>query len=384
MNMNLPASRTPNFIRQTGLSLVEMMVSIAISLVVLSGVVNVLVVSKSNFISLREMSALQENARFALKYMTDEIRMSGASGCSAPVQVGNAINGGSAAWYMSGVGLKGYEYDAGINTFPADFRASVRTNTDALAISRGSSTGLQVTGHNANSAVISLATNTSYPQGTIFVMGSANCDAVGIFQMTGPNNGNANNIVHNTGGSIAPGNCSKGIGVAPTFASADCTTEANLANVSFGAGATLSLLQSEAYFVGNSESDSTVPALLRQRMALNTGTSTPYTLSEELVQGVENMQILYGVDRIVSSTGAVGNDGLADVYVKASGITGIAPWIWSNVVSVRLTLRMRSINPVYANNETYPVFEGITGTDGTDRYMRQTVSSTVMIRNYKK
>ncbi len=380
--MSHPVSRTKRSIRQTGFTLVELMVSITISLVVLAGVVNTLVVSKSNFISQREMASLQENARFALKYMTDEIRMAGASGCSTPLHVANSINGGSAAWYMSGAGLQGYEYDAGVATFPSDFRANVRANTDSIAISSGTSTGLQVTGHNPNSAVISVSPNATFPQGMIMVMGSANCDDVGIFQMSGPNNGNANHIDHNTGAGITPGNCSKSLGVAPGVPNADCTTSGNLTSVSFGAGSTLMALQSEAYYVGNSESDSTVPALFRQRMALNTGTSTPYTVAEELVQGVENMQILYGVDQIVSTTGAAGNDGLADAYVKASSLTTSAQW--SNVVSVRLSLRMRSVNPVYTTNVDYPVFEGVAGTNGSDLFMRQYVSSTIMIRNYKK
>ena len=143
-------------------------------------------------------------------------------------------------------------------------------------------------------------------------------------------------------------------------------------------------LHSEAYYIGNSDSDATVPALFRERMMVNTTTSAAYTAHEELVQGVENMQILYGMDKYDYTNTVAGNDGLADAYVKANAITGVAPLVWSNVVSVRITLRLRSINAVYTSNVDYPVFEGVTGTDGSDRYMRQTVSSTIMIRNYKK
>lgn len=133
-------------------------------------------------------------------------------------------------------------------------------------------------------------------------------------------------------------------------------------------------LRSEAYYVGASEADATVPALFRERMLLNTTTSDLYTAAEELVQGIENMQILYGLDNS-------GSNGIADIYVQADNVLVNTTANWQKVVTVRLILRMRSVNPVYNENVDYPVFEGVTGTNGSDRFMRQTVSTTIQIRN---
>jgi type IV pilus assembly protein PilW len=130
---------------------------------------------------------------------------------------------------------------------------------------------------------------------------------------------------------------------------------------------------SEAFYVGNSTTDSTVPALFRERMLVNAATYTPYTAAEELVQGIENMQVLYGYD--------ADNNGLADRYMKANDSTFATATNWNNVVSVRLTVRMRSIYPVYNKAMSYGTFEGISGTSGSDAYMRQTLSTTVMMRN---
>jgi type IV pilus assembly protein PilW len=207
---------------------------------------------------------------------------------------------------------------------------------------------------------------------------------MGIFQINAT--ASTTNLSHATGTAV-PGNAVNGLwqlstGIPRTYYNAAGSINAG-ATAPTGTGFTqdssVMALHSEAYFVGNSESDATVPALFRDRMQVNTTTNTAYTVEEELVQGVENMQVLYGMD--------TNGDGLADQYVKASGVTGIGSLIWRNVVSVRVTMRLRSIAPVYVNNETYAAFDdgagnAIAGTGGSDRYMRQIISTTIMLRNF--
>lgn len=353
-------------IKQAGLSLVELMVSIAISMTVLSGVVQVLVVSKSNFVTEKELATLQENARFAIKFMADEIRMAGFTGCSStPLYVANALNGSAGSWYLGGAGLQGFDYDAGASSFPVEFRADVAPNTDSVVIRRGEKSGLAISSHNSNSAQLGLNQNHSLKKGQIIMMTTPDCQQVGIMQMSNTNDNNTiSNVVHNTGSGTSPGNCTKYLGGNFTCASGTASSK------SYGQGSSIMTMRSEAYYVGVSELDSTVPALHRERLLLNTSTDSVYTAAEELVQGVENMQILYGLDNAF-------NDGIADMYVKAnSGLMN-----WNNVVSVRLSLRMRSIFSVYNENVDFPEFDGVTGTDGSDRFMRQTVTTTIQIRN---
>ena len=82
------------------------------------------------------------------------------------------------------------------------------------------------------------------------------------------------------------------------------------------------------------------------------------------------MQVSYGVD-------LVGDDGLADQYMDADN----GSIDWDGVVSVRLNLRLRSLFTVYNENVAYGEFLGIADTDGTDRFLRQTVGTTVQLRN---
>jgi len=383
--MHHPISITPQRLRQAGMTLVELMVSITIALIVLSGVVQVLVVSKSNFVSIREMAGLQENARFAIKYLTDEIRQAGSSGCMypAPVYTTNVIKGGYGSWYLDQPGLQGYEYDAGVATYPIEFRADVKANTDAIVVRRAEQIGLRLTGEVLNSALITTNIAHPYKIGQPMVVVTPDCEQMGVFQINATTA--TTNLSHGTGTAV-PGNAVAGLwgSVVKTYYNAAGTLGAGVAPLGNGypVDSSVLALHSEAYYIGNSESDATVPALFRERMQVNTTTNTAYTAEEELVQGVENMQVLYGMD--INSTPG---DGLADQYVKANAITGVSPMLWRNVVSVRITMRLRSIAPVYINNETYAAFDdgagnAIAGTNGSDRYMRQTISTTIMVRNF--
>ncbi len=352
--------------RQLGLSLVELLVALAIGMTVMSGVVQVLVVSKSNFIAERELASLQENARFALRFLSDEIRMAGFNGCSStPLNYANSVNGSAGSWYLDGTGLQGFEHEAGNLSFPSEFRTAVLSNTDAIVIRRGErATGLSVSGsHNFNSANLPLNKNHAYKPGQIMVIATPDCQQVGVFQISGPtnNNNNADNMVHNTG-SATPGNCTKFLGGNFT-----CASAGSAVGVSYPNGSSVMELSSQALFVGQSTVGGGIPALFRQILALSG--SSAATTREELVQGVELMQILYGLDTT--------DNGVANLYVKANH----ASMNWKRVVSVRLFLRMRSINPVYNSNETYPAFMGISGTGGSDRFMRQIVTTTIQIRN---
>lgn len=65
-----------------GFTLLELLIAMAMGIVVMSGVVSVLVVSKSNYVTERELATLQENARFAIRFLTQEIQMAGYNGCN--------------------------------------------------------------------------------------------------------------------------------------------------------------------------------------------------------------------------------------------------------------------------------------------------------------
>ena len=124
-----------NPLKATGFTLLELLIAMAMGIAVMSGVVSVLVVSKSNYITERELAGLQENARFALKFLTEEIQMAGYNGCNNDaLNVANSVNvSADDSWYLGGVGLEGYE-EFDNETDRADFPMIMKTLLPTIAI----------------------------------------------------------------------------------------------------------------------------------------------------------------------------------------------------------------------------------------------------------
>lgn len=74
-----------------GLSLVELMIALVISLVLMLGVVQVFMASQAASRLSEGASRVQENARFALDFLERDIRMAGHMGCvNDQAQIGRA------------------------------------------------------------------------------------------------------------------------------------------------------------------------------------------------------------------------------------------------------------------------------------------------------
>lgn len=68
--------------KQSGLSLVELMISITLGLVLMAGVIQVFLSSRVVFSTQQAMSRAQENGRLGMELMSEDIRMAGYWGCT--------------------------------------------------------------------------------------------------------------------------------------------------------------------------------------------------------------------------------------------------------------------------------------------------------------
>ncbi|MBU0537563.1 MAG: prepilin-type N-terminal cleavage/methylation domain-containing protein, partial [Gammaproteobacteria bacterium] len=68
---------------QQGFGLVELMISITLGLVLSTAVIQVFVASNSSSTLQQSLAQVQENARFAMRMLGEEIRMSGYMGCTS-------------------------------------------------------------------------------------------------------------------------------------------------------------------------------------------------------------------------------------------------------------------------------------------------------------
>lgn len=335
--------------RSSGFSLVELMVALVIGLFLMVGVIQLLIGSKQSYRFHDALSRLQENGRFALETMTRDIRMAGYRGCVSPeVPINNALNTPTAYLWNFDQPIQGFESTAAGAWTPAldaSFTSPLAaTNVDAITI-RGAD-GL------AGQAVLAQGSGTAnlqVPVGSFAacdIAVAANCQQATVFQVTGVAGGN---LAHAAGG-CAPGNATNDLGQDYV-------------------GGEVAPMSTKNYYIRTGESGA--PALWRRMNAAP---------AQELVEGVERMEIRYGVCQGTELSKRRVNP----PYVNANAVAN-----WADVCSVRIDLLLVSLSDRLRTTEqgqTHTIiFPADTGTQivipAGDRRLRQAFSATVGIRN---
>ncbi len=298
--------------RQAGIGLIELMISITLGLFLISGAVGVFISSKSTQGFNTELSWIQDNARFTMATLTRDIRMAGYFGCSSSQNITNTLNSGS-EWYLDfNIGVEGWD---GSESFPTGFPSAYNSNaasgfpdSDLITIRSASETELRIDTSPGGGGAANLQLFDDHPFADGDILVASDCNQTSIFQATGmPGGANSHVIVHNTGAG-SPGNCVSELG------GGGCSGPAPAAPSPFDSdnGATVSQIQSHGYFVDLADDGS--PALFRRDMCASSGDAALRNV--ELVQGVENMQVVYGHDS--------NDDDYADHYIDATDVTSSA------------------------------------------------------------
>lgn len=346
---------------QMGFSIVELMIAMVLGLVLMAGVIQVFITSKQTFNLNEEMNWIQENARYSAGFLAEDLRMAGYYGCASRASsIANVLNNPSSSWvtdFSKGV----FGYDGNASSFPSstfsqpsitNFSPATFPKSDVFTVHKADfDNAFQVTGHNANSAVIDVQGTHAFGQGTILIV--SDCNHTAIFQTTG---NQTNKVNHNKGNSVSPGNCTKGLGL-PVVCSANGT------GYTYKDDAFIMQAIGHAYFVAAASNG--VPSLFRR--TLQSGGTT--TVDQELVQGVENLQVMYGVDS--------DDDGIPNRYLRADQVAS-ADWA-TRVISVQLTMLLRSMTEL-ASAPQQISYLGVSYTPN-DRFVRRVFSTTVKLRN---
>lgn len=365
-----------------GVSLVELMVSLTLGMLLMVVIGNAYVAARQAFRTMDALSRMQENARFIFEAMAYDLRMAGFTGCSySSSDVANVLNNAT-DWDKNLFGRPLVGYEEGVSAYPGDVAGNVLRG-DALTVLRASSPEYIVASHNPAAAQFQLTANHAIKQGEILVV--TNCSNTAVFQMTNVNSSDTiDTIVHNTGAATSPGNYTKGFGIplggsSPFVPWANClappapippycgdvngTAYAFAPNPPAPNPRILRLSAVTYYIRTNSVGE---PALYRQKLGASGGDAT--TTAEELVEGVENMQITYGED--------TSSDQAVDVYATANAVSN-----WTNVLSVRVSLVLVSRRDESITTQPQPyTYNGATTTP-TDRLIRKIVTSTISLRN---
>ncbi|VVQ13469.1 hypothetical protein PS918_05603 [Pseudomonas fluorescens] len=130
---------------QRGFGLIELLIALALSLIVVLGVVQVFIAAKNTYVSQNAAATMQEDARFVLSKMIQEIRMVGMFGCLGTITDASTAGDFSAAqitpinWDNANLKLTLVTADVGSSggaptwTVVSDCRNSATAYTDARA-----------------------------------------------------------------------------------------------------------------------------------------------------------------------------------------------------------------------------------------------------------
>ncbi|WP_455210275.1 PilW family protein [Kaarinaea lacus] len=325
--------------KQSGMTLIEIMIAMTLGLVLTGGVIQLFLTSKQTFRMNEAMAAVQESGRFAMDSISRDLRMAGYQGCADPGSVPTesvVINDPPTANLLQ-TAVLGSEGSADADTLTVQFAsgnaARLVSNTDPV------------------NATIVAQTNPDDIAANEVVM-IADCTSVHLVRVTAVANGASD--------------------VTLTYGAA----ENNLGNLSKAyspASTQVMRFNSVTYSVAptgrtNSRGEA-ISGLFRQ--GLNDAAPV------ELVEGVENLQIQYG-------------ERLADGSVRfldadAAGLD------MSRVESVRIGLLLAATNATseQLDNKTYvlagtsvePEGGSAAVTHPVDNRLRRAFNATVSLRN---
>lgn len=333
-----------------GFSLVELMVAMTLSLLLLGGVVAIFASSRSSYETTERLSRIQETGRFALDQIVSDIRSSGFPGCArVPTYVGTSLRTSTdVKWNFLDASVRGYQYVSAATYSPVMALAntpSIVNGSDILVIRRPKRDSLPLrlqADMATGTATITVPNTTAAGLEVNDIALIYSCEALSYFQVTGFAGGT---ITHTDviASATAPGNSTGDVSYA------------------YRRNAEVLPVQTVIYYIGTSTTGPAGSTSLWRRIGANT--------TEELVEGVQQMQLRFGVD----TTG----DAVVDSYVTANAVTD-----WTAVYSVEVALLVRSLDGYGGDRdaETYQLAD-VTVAAANDNLMREVFTASVGVRN---
>ena len=279
--VKLKTHLAPMKTKQSGFSLIELLIAMIIGLFLLAGIATSYVSSKKSSIERNQFTTLEENGRMALEVLSNSLQHTGyTSSNSAPLEdkfIDTAADVKSVTCGVPSVMNSGL--------FPTTFPANAKITND-----------------------------------------SDSGDSVGVIYL-----GDSNIFTDCSGGTL-PASCQIGSGL---------TVNASKIYSAFYLDAT------DLKCAGSRDN-----------------------AVQLIAEGIENMQILYGVD--------ADDDNLVDRYVKAPDVGTL----WNNVINIQIAILARTLREIKdtAEQQKFTLLD-YEHTTPTDRFQRAVFSTTISLRN---
>lgn len=350
-----------SFYKQTrGFSLIELMIALTIGLILLAGVTLIMISSKRSYNVQNDMAMVQENARFATEFIGRDLRMAGYFGCTGQFPRVIYDSSSSPSRRMAadelGFSVEGRDADGALKS---DVIRVTYANTKRNALH------IQHCEPGKDSCILG-STNTPFQEGS---------DTIPVTHSDSrPGSVKAGDPVILTDCSSADvyvvSSVSANSVKLTSFLERDYDNQMQKFGQSYGAA--MYPLVSNRYFIGAASSGNGF-SLYRDNAELNDALDTAQ--AEELLEGVENLQIRYGED--------TDDDGVVNQYRRADQVSD-----WFQIRSVRLTLLMQTRQRFDGSFDDLPAINAadldpdLGSYTPPDQHRRRSLfTTTVMLRN---
>ena len=355
-----------------GFSLIELMLALALGLVVVTGIVQLFVGNSQTYAVLEGQSRLQENARFAFDFISRAAQTAGYWGC-APDR-NNIVKGLRGNWnlipeYDLTQAVQGYEGNAGppwspsLNTLPrttggASFNVHIDGNgVDTAVVAPGTDVVMfrsvrrptqrltQTLQPLGDPVITAPGGNPGFGVNDVVIL--SDCEQGAVFKVTAINvAGNVATLLHAT---ATTGNFYEN-GTQVDSSTGLIPYTLSMLGRSYGPEASLGAFETTIFFIAPGagvDNQGNTPLALWQKV----GNTAPV----ELIEGVEDMEILYGVDTTLA-------DGISNAnrYTTFNNVPNV-----DQIVALRVTFTVNSVDAVSAD----------------DGRLQRTFTKTIAIRN---
>lgn len=289
--------------RQRGLSLVELMISITLGMVAVSGAISIYLANRSSYALVEGAARVQENARFAVEFMGRDLREAGGIVCGGNLVQENVLDSTQKAtwWGDWSTGLKGYESDTDMpSTDLADLgtaQGDRKNGTDAVIIWSASTAPSSVLTQASSGTQFTVYPAQTAAKDTVFTA----CDDSRVSTFT------------------------LGQAATTTVIAAQTPTTA------IKQGGFVNQLNASAWYICVGKNTSSPYSLCRE--SLDAGADSN---AQEILENVTDLQITY----LQGDGNGAPDTGVKD-YVKASDVSN-----WANVLAARVVLTLATPDKV--------------------------------------
>lgn len=332
--------------------MIEILVALALSLILTLVISQIYLGSKQSYRLQEAQSRLQENGRFALELIAKDIRRAGNLGCPSAKKTPIVIANPSPS-ITPATSIMGYNANTTITSYPSsDTTWSTSKWSPAAPDNLGALPGTdifniqftepcgghlqtKVVGMSADPTISISNSNTCSIQATTDELILSDCGNAEIFRADS---------------------------ISPIKITGKTNNTENHFTYTHDVDAEVMVFHSHTYFIRIFNSEPTL-----YRMENTEAMPTP----QPIMEGVEDLQILYGVDESPA-------DGSVDRYFTAKDVNDNGKW--ANVIAVRIDLVMRSTGED-GNNLTTTTTTACNGVTVTDHRLRRCYSFTINLRN---